>query len=122
LNVAEGVKQAVSTVARSTNTILSAIGIHSGSLDNIGHRYTHILGETFYTIAPIRYGDYVAKLALVPSSDNLGIKCLPSLAQKAVRANSHSVRFVLFTRAAAASDRRRCWCSVMCHRSVKGGA
>jgi len=71
LEYPEGVKQAVSTVARSTNTILRAIGIHSGSLDNIGHPYTHILGETFSTIAPIRYGDYVAKLAVVPSSDNL---------------------------------------------------
>ena len=71
LEFPEGVKQAVSTVARSTNSILRAIGIHSGSLDNIGHPYTHILGETFSTVAPIRYGDYVAKLAVVPSSDNL---------------------------------------------------
>ena len=59
------------TVARSTNTILRAIGIHRGSLDNIGHPYTHILGETFSTMAPIRYGDYVAKLAVAPSSDDL---------------------------------------------------
>jgi catalase len=71
LEYPEGVKQAVSTVARGTNTILRAIGIHSGSLDNIGHPFTHILGETFCTIAPIRYGDYVAKLAVVPSSGNL---------------------------------------------------
>jgi hypothetical protein len=71
LEYPEGLKQAVSTVARTTNTILRAIGIHSGSLDNLGHPYTHILGETFSTIAPIRYGDYVAKLAIAPSSDNL---------------------------------------------------
>lgn len=71
LEYPESLKQAVSTVARSTNSILRAIGIHSGSLDNIGHPYTHILGETFTTIAPVRYGDYVAKLAIVPSSANL---------------------------------------------------
>jgi hypothetical protein len=71
LEYPESLKQAVSTVARTTNTILRAIGIHSGSLDNLGHPYTHILGETFSTIAPIRYGGYVAKLAIAPSSDNL---------------------------------------------------
>jgi hypothetical protein len=51
LEYPESIKQAVSTVARSTNTILRAIGIHGGSLDNIGHPYTHILGETFSTMA-----------------------------------------------------------------------
>lgn len=29
---------------------------------------THILGETFYTSAPVRYGDYVAKLLYLPVS------------------------------------------------------
>ncbi|MFC9873276.1 catalase family protein [Nocardia salmonicida] len=29
---------------------------------------THILGETFFTSAPLRYGDYVAKLLYVPVS------------------------------------------------------
>jgi hypothetical protein len=71
LEYPEAVKQAVSTVARGTNVALRAIGIHSGSLDNLGHPYTHILGETFSTIAPLRYGDYVAKIAIVPSSRNL---------------------------------------------------
>ncbi|WP_375485471.1 catalase family protein [uncultured Mycobacterium sp.] len=30
-----------------------------------------ILGETFYSSAPLRYGEYVAKLELVPSSDSV---------------------------------------------------
>jgi catalase len=71
LEYPESVKQAVSTVARGANTILRAVGIHSGPLDNLGHPYTHILGETFSTVAPIRYGGYVAKLAIVPVSANL---------------------------------------------------
>jgi hypothetical protein len=71
LEYPEGVKQAVSTVARGANTILRAVGVHSGPLDNLGHPYTHILGETFSTVAPIRYGGYVAKLAIVPVSTNL---------------------------------------------------
>jgi hypothetical protein len=32
---------------------------------------THILGETFYTSAPLRYGDYVAKMLVVPLSENV---------------------------------------------------
>jgi catalase len=71
LEFPELVKQTVSTVARGTNAVLRTIGIHSGSLDNLGHPYTHILGETFSTIAPIRFGDYVAKIAIVPASSNL---------------------------------------------------
>ncbi len=71
LELSETVKQAVSTVVRGTNAVFSAVGIHSGALDALGHAYTHILGETFSTVAPLRYGDYVAKLAIAPSSGNL---------------------------------------------------
>jgi catalase len=71
LEYPESAKQVVSTIARGANVALRAIGVHSGALDNLGHPYTHILGETFSTIAPVRYGDYVAKIAIVPTSDNL---------------------------------------------------
>ena len=71
LELPETVKQAVSTVARGANAALRAVGIHSGALDNLGHPYNHILGETFTTIAPVRYGDYVAKIAIAPGSENL---------------------------------------------------
>jgi hypothetical protein len=71
LELPETVKQAVSTVARGANAIFSAVGVHNATLDSLGHPYTHILGETFSTVAPIRYGDYVAKIAIAPASDNL---------------------------------------------------
>jgi hypothetical protein len=71
LEYPETVKQVVSTIARGTNLALRAIGIHSGALDNLGHPYTHMLGETFTTVAPIRYGDYIAKIGIVPASENL---------------------------------------------------
>jgi len=32
---------------------------------------THILGETYYTTAALRYGDYIAKLSAVPVSASL---------------------------------------------------
>ena len=71
LGLPETVKQAVSTVVRGTNAVFGAIGIHSGALDALGHPYTHILGETYSTVGPLRYGDYIAKLAAAPSSENL---------------------------------------------------
>lgn len=71
LEVSEPVKHAVSTLVRGTNAAFGAVGIHSGALDALGHPYTHILGETYTTVGPLRYGDFIAKLAIVPSSDNL---------------------------------------------------
>jgi hypothetical protein len=71
LELAEPIKQAVSTVARAANSIFSGAGIHSATLDSLGHPYTHTLGETYSTVAPLRYGDYVAKVAIVPASENL---------------------------------------------------
>jgi hypothetical protein len=71
LELSEPVKQTVSTIARGTNTVLGIAGVHSGALDALGHLYTHILGETYSTVVPLRYGEYVAKLAIVPSSENL---------------------------------------------------
>ena len=71
LNVPEGVKHAVSVVARGTNAVLSAVGAPSATLTGIGAPATHILGETFTTVAPLRYGNYIAKFAFAPGSENL---------------------------------------------------
>jgi hypothetical protein len=40
-------------------------------LKAFGHPETNILGESFYSKAPIRYGAYTAKLSIQPASDNL---------------------------------------------------
>ncbi len=71
LTFPEGVKHAVSTTARLANQALQAVHIHATPLDNIGFPAVHPLGETFTTVAPLRYGEYVAKIALVPSSASL---------------------------------------------------
>ncbi len=71
LELPETVKQVVSTVARGVNVGLRAIGVHAGALDNLGHPFTHPLGETFSTVAPVRYGEYVAKISFAPLSENL---------------------------------------------------
>lgn len=37
----------------------------------MGNPQTHILGDSFFTQLPLRHGDYIAKLAIVPASENL---------------------------------------------------
>jgi len=71
LNVPEGVKHIVSVAARGTNAVLSAVGAPSATLGALGAPATHILGETFTTVAPLRYGAYIAKVAFAPGSENL---------------------------------------------------
>ena len=78
----EGFKQAVSTAARVTN---AAIGGLSGSLDFFGHPPIPPLADTYYSQAALRYGDYVAKLAVTPvtpalvalADTNLDVKADP---------------------------------------------
>lgn len=66
-----GLKQVVSTTARTLENALGLVGGDSATLKSLGHPETHILGETFFSQAPVRYGDYVAKICIAPASDNL---------------------------------------------------
>lgn len=64
---AEGLKRAFSATARGIEKLLEAVGSKSGTLVALGgHKLTHPLGETFYSQVPVRYGDYIAKIACVP--------------------------------------------------------
>ena len=71
LDTSEGVKHAVSVAARATNAVLKAVHLPSATLEGIGAPATNILGESFSTVAPLRYGNYVAKLGFAPGSENL---------------------------------------------------
>jgi hypothetical protein len=69
---APGLKQALSTALRGAEKALEAVGIESGAIKGLGgHPETHILGETFFTQAPILLGRYMAKLSLAPVSPGL---------------------------------------------------
>ncbi len=60
-------KKWLSRLLRPLNRFLGRFGIKSTLLATLGgHPTTHVLGETYYTQAPILYGPYMAKLALVP--------------------------------------------------------
>lgn len=67
----EGFKSAVSSLARNMNRLLHTIGTESPKADFFGHEFTHPLSDAYFSQAPMRYGDYVVKLAAFPSSDML---------------------------------------------------
>ena len=64
----EGAKSAVSSLARNLNKVLNAVGKPSAMADFFGHPFSHPLGDSYFSQAPVRYGDYVAKLAAFPAS------------------------------------------------------
>ena len=67
---AEGLKKAVSAVARGTESLIEAFGGKSPTITTMGGQpETHILGETFYSQVPILYGDYIAKFSVAPIFD-----------------------------------------------------
>lgn len=64
---AETSKVALSAVLRTFNKALTAIGIESPKLQNLGGApQSEPLGETFYSVTPFRYGDYIAKFSVKP--------------------------------------------------------
>ena len=63
----EGVKVAASTVLRGVNKALQAVGVESSSLASLGGApNVDPLGETYYSLTPFRYGDYIAKFSVAP--------------------------------------------------------
>lgn len=64
----EGVKSAVSATMRNFNRLLHAVGSESPLADFFGHPFGHPLADAYYSQAPIRWDDYVAKVAAFPAS------------------------------------------------------
>lgn len=61
-------KSAVSSLARNMNKVLTKVATPSPKADFFGHPYSHPLYDSYFSQAPVRYGDYVAKLAAFPAS------------------------------------------------------
>jgi hypothetical protein len=64
----EGVKSAVSSTMRNLNRALHAFGTESALADFFGHPFSHPLADSYFSQAPVRYGDYVVKLGALPAS------------------------------------------------------
>jgi hypothetical protein len=65
----EGVKSAVSSLARNMNRLLTKVAEPSAKADFFGHPYSHPLADAYFSQAPMRFGEYVAKLGAVPVSE-----------------------------------------------------
>jgi len=64
----EGVKSAVSSMARNLNKVLGTVASPSPLADFFGHPFSHPLNDSYFSQAPMRWGDYVAKIAAFPAS------------------------------------------------------
>lgn len=65
-------KQALSAALRGAESLVEKAGGESATLKGMGgHRTTHLLGETYYSVVPLLYGRYFAKLSVVPVSPEL---------------------------------------------------
>jgi hypothetical protein len=65
-------KKVLSAVLRGAEKVSEALGHESPTLLSLGgHPETHPLGDTYYSQAPLLYGDYMVKVALVPVSPQL---------------------------------------------------
>jgi catalase len=68
----EGTKEVLSDVLQSVNTALEAVGVSSPTVQSLGGAPdSDPLGETYYSVTPFRYGDYIAKFSIRPVSRDL---------------------------------------------------
>lgn len=71
-NTGQEWKKAFSLLMRGVESLVERAGGFSQTLRSLGgHPITHILGETYYTQAPLLYGPFIAKLSMVPASGSL---------------------------------------------------
>jgi hypothetical protein len=70
---AEWLKKILSAVMRQVQRVIVAVTGHPNvTVATLGGQpETHILGENFYSEAPIRFGDFIAKIAVAPISAEL---------------------------------------------------
>ncbi|MEP7184389.1 MAG: catalase family protein [Rhodanobacter sp.] len=63
----EGTKKVLSATLRGVRHVLDAVGLESPTVNSLGGApNVEPLGETYYSVTPFRYGDYVAKFSLKP--------------------------------------------------------
>ena len=68
----EGTKTVLSSVLQTVNAGLEAVGVASPTVQGLGGApNVDPLGETYFSVTPFRYGDYVAKFRLKPVSPDL---------------------------------------------------
>lgn len=64
----EEAQRALAALARGTNKVLEFLGLQNPLVQNVAAPNEHLLGQTYHTMAALRYGDYIAKLSAAPLS------------------------------------------------------
>lgn len=65
----EGTKKVVSAALRGVRGALETIGVEAPAINSLGGApNVEPLGETYYSVTPFRYGDYIAKFSLKPAA------------------------------------------------------
>ena len=80
--VPEGVIVAGSRVARAAEAALETVGLGAAHLRFFGKPPTHPASDTYFSQAPVRYGDYIAQLSAAPSAETLAAIGDPSIDPK----------------------------------------
>jgi catalase len=84
----EGAKTVMSSVLQTVNKGLEAVGVSSPTVQSLGGApNVDPLGETYFSVTPFRYGDYVAKFRVKPISPDL-TKRTGTLIDASVRENA----------------------------------
>jgi len=86
----EGTKTVMSSVLQTVNKGLEAVGVTSPTIQSLGGApNVDPLGETYFSVTPFRYGDYVAKFRVKPISPDLtkrtGTEIDASVRENAIR-------------------------------------
>ncbi len=68
-SLSTGLKTAVSSIARTVTKMVGSEG--SPKADFFGHPPTHPLSDAYYSQAPIRFGEHVAKLGAFPTAPEM---------------------------------------------------
>lgn len=68
----EFLQRALAGAARGVEAVVEAMGIEpSATLRGLARDNDHLLGETYHSMAAIRFGDYIAKVSAAPLSPNV---------------------------------------------------
>lgn len=67
----KGAIVALSRAARGVEAVLETVGAGSGNLRLLGRPPLHPASDAYYSQAPVRYGEYIAKIAAFPTEQTL---------------------------------------------------
>lgn len=67
----EIVQRLTAALASEANKVLALVRRPSPTLYGLSPPNTHVLGETFYSMAALRHGTYIAKISAAPLSENV---------------------------------------------------